>query len=596
MKIDIILFFVLLVSFLSPQLVVLVNIIALAPVLISAIKALKNKEVTVDLLAVVALIFAFIAREWYSALFINLMLTSARIFSTWTQNKTESAIKSLLKYRPASIKVKIDGSFVFKKPEEIKVGEIMIVGVGERIATDGVVVKGSSAIDESALTGESIPRTVGIGASVYSSGLNTADNLEIKSTKKESESTLSKIILATQAASLQKSKTILSSSRFASWYISLTFLGSILLYWVTKNTDFVLSILLVVCADDLAVSIPLAFTLAIAKSSQKGIIINNSEVLENLHKVKYFVTDKTGTVTKGVIHVNKIVNRSKLEDNFIYSILNTLESVSTHPVSVAISKFAKSKKASLLKPQKITEYPGEGVEMLYEGKIYMVGKPDFFKTKKIISTADRTFIKNTQDSGFSVSLLSQSNKVIAFIIFEDEIKSYVKDVILKTEKMGVIKWIMLTGDNEQTAKRIARESGIDEYKFGLKPIQKLEYIKNLKQREKKLIGMVGDGVNDAPALSLADVSIAMGSMGSDAAIQVSDIAIMNDDLKKIPQAMSISLKVKKLVSQNVLIWGATNLVGLGLVLVGFLGPTGAATYNFVTDFITAINVFWVLRD
>lgn len=578
-----------------PLILILINLLALIPVFISAVNALKKRQITVDLLAVIALVVALVAGEWHSAIFINLMLTCARIFSRFTEKSTENSLKSLLKYKPASIRVKEGREFVIKKPEEIKIGDIIQVLQGERIAVDGKILNGESAVDESTLTGESFPRSVKAGDTIYSSTLNIDGNFEMIATKTENESTLANIILASERASLEKSKTVTLSNKFAGIYVSATLVLAIVVYIFTGKLDFVLSILLVVCADDLAVAIPLAYTLGISKATKMGILVKSSKVFEKLPLVKIIVTDKTGTITGGKIKVKELVNFSKLQNTKLFSILHTAVSGSKHPVSRSIYSYLKTKKPRLLKYSQYKEFPGDGVKLKIGSDNYFFGKLNFLKRMGMELTKGEEDVKNKYISyGYSSSYLTRGKKLVCMVIFRDEIKANIKNVINRTKELGVAKWIMLTGDEKIIAENIALEAGVDEYQFQLSPKDKLNYIKEL-NKDGKSVAMVGDGVNDAPALSISDVSIAMGMMGSDTAIEASDISIMNDNLEKIPEVMALSGKIKNAVTVNIIFWVITNSVGLLLVFGGIAGPKEASAYNFLTDIFTTLSVFWLLN-
>lgn len=576
---------------------IVVNFLALLPVAKSAFLSLKKKEVSVDLLAVVALLVSFIAKEWSSAAFINLMLTFARIFSEFTQKRTHNAIKTLLKYKVDHVNVQTGHGVISKKAKDVKVGDKIIIVTGQRIAVDGQIIEGQASINESNLTGESIPRSVQKGDLVYASTLNVSGKITVKATKREEESALANLILAVEKASLEKSKTITLVSKFASYYIILTFVGAIFSFAITRNVDFVLSLLLVVCADDIALSIPLGFTLAITRAAKSGILVKSSDVLEKISDIKIFLTDKTGTLTKSKIAITKIVNISNLTDTELKKIMSQISFNSDHPINRALQKYcgkAIQKNSNI----KIKEFPGEGLSVNLNHKKYLLGNIDFLK-KSGAKTSSKTkgLIDQYTEGGYSITALAQEGQIIAMVIFEDEVKTNSKQAILKTRNLGIEKWIMLTGDNKNIAKKIAQRTGVDEYEYGLTPEAKLKEIKLIKNRNKdKLVGMVGDGVNDAPALSLADVSFSMGSLGSDTAIEVSDVAIMDDDLDKIPRALVLGKKLKDVIYQNFAIWGVTNAIGLVLVITGVFSPTSAAAYNFLTDFISTFNVFKLLRS
>jgi heavy metal translocating P-type ATPase len=581
---------------LSPPIIVfeIVSIIALIPVIISAVASLKEREISVDFLAIVALVFAYITREWYSAAFINLMLSSARIFDLWTQRRSENLIKSLLKYRPEKVKVQNDGNYEIKDIEDVKVGDIVIVEVGGRIPIDGIVISGQASVDESTLTGESVPKAKKEGDRVYSSTLNIAGSLFIKTERVASESTLAKIISLVEESSLKKSKTIKIVHTFTRWYVIATMLGAAVIYLYTGNLTLVLAILLVVCADDIAVSVPLAFTAAISSAAKQGILIKSSDVLESMTKIDTFITDKTGTLTFGKPKIVSVETFGNINLKDFLKNIGIAESNSSHPISKSIVDYVEDKKIIIPEVNNFNETPGEGIEVTNGKDKIIAGKVDFVVKKVEKLNSDQ--IKSLDmfiHSGHSITLVAVNQKLQGFIVFEDEVRPSAKTMIAKTKLLGAKLWIMITGDNHTVAKKVAGEVGIDRFETNLTPKDKPDFIEKIKKERRRTVAMIGDGVNDAAALAIADVSFAMGVVGSDVAINAADVALMNDDLMKIPESIVLARKTRTIVLQCFGIWGITNIVGLSLVAFGILTPTGAATYNFLTDFLPIFNALRV---
>lgn len=574
-----------------------VSIVAIVPVIIAAYKSIKQREVSVDFLAAVALIFAYIAQEWESAVFINLMLSSARIFDIWTTRKSDHLVKSLLKYRPEKVKVKVDDHTIIKNVEDVIPGDILIIGGGERIAVDGVIISGQASIDEATLTGESFPIAKRVGDKVFSSTLNTSGSILVRTEKAANESTLAKIITMVEKSSLKKSKTVKMVNKFAKWYIVATFIVAITIYLITKDMNFVLAILLVVCADDIAVSIPLAFTVAVSTAAKGGILIKSSDVLERLSKIDVFITDKTGTLTSSKPKIVKIETFGDITQKELLKYLLAAEINSSHPVAAPIVEYAKIQNSKVPAITDFKETPGEGIEVLYNNKNVVSGKLEFLKTKHVkIGPPELKIIEQYSKDGYSLVSIGIDKKIKGVVVFEDEIRPSAKSAIRKTKELGSKLWIMLTGDNKVVAKKISDQAGIDIFEANVSPEGKLRYVEDYQTKNKKdTVAMIGDGVNDAAALALADVSFAMGVVGSDAAINAADVALMDDSLDKIPKAMEIGKRTRGVSYTNIAIWGLTNIVGLVLVFSHVLSPTGAATYNFLTDFLpifNALSIAW----
>lgn len=583
------------VSNISEDIFAITSIIAVIPVLINMVKGLLNKRLTIDLLAAIALIFSFLAGQWDSAAFINLMLASARIFDLWTQKRTKNIVEHLLKYRPEKVKVKKGNDYEIKPIEAVKVGDVVVIEVGERIPVDGVVVEGQASINEATLTGESEPKTKKVGDKVYSSTLNESGDIEIKTEKIAGESTLAKIIMLVEEASLKKSQTVRIVAIFTQWYIIATLFGSVIIYMLTGNTLFVLSILLVVCADDIAVSIPLAFTAAIARAAQHGVLIKSSDVLEKLPKIQIFITDKTGTLTFGRPKIVDVKTFYKTAPKEFLRYLGAAEANSSHPISRSILEYINREGIKVTSPKEYNELPGEGIEANYQEKRVFAGKIEFLKRNGIkVKETEQKVINQFEEGGLSITALGIGSRLLGIVAFEDEVRPSARAMIARTKRMGTKLWVMLTGDNPAVAQKVARLLMIDKVETNLKPKDKIRYIEKIKSENKgKILAMIGDGVNDAAALAITDVSFAMGAIGSDAAIDAADVALMNDNLARIPDAIVLGQNTRQIVQQNFAIWGITNALGLMLVVVGILHPTGAATYNFVTDFFPIFNALRV---
>ncbi len=570
--------------------VMAISYIATLLVVRSALISLKNKKISIDLLASIALAVSIIEGQWTSVIFINLMITSARIFSEYTKNRSYRAIESLLKLKPQKAKIKKDGEFVDVPIEMVKKGDLVLVELGETIPVDGIIEKGEAEVNQASLTGESLPVFKKIGDKVFSSTIVVSGNLIVRSEKIGEETTFSKVIQLVGESRKYKAPISALSSQFAGWYVVLTLAGSVLLYLFSRDISLVLAVLLVSCADDIAVAVPLAFLTSISHAAAKhGAVIKGGDFLEALSKLKVIVLDKTGTLTRGKLKVEEVFAFGNHKNEEVLEIAEALSSMSNHPSSQAIFKYARAKKISGGEPEDFQEYAGKGAAGIYKNKKIASGKLSFFEDLKInISEHQLADINREKERGLSITLISSDNELIGFMALADELRPKTKESISALKKLGARKIVMLTGDNEKIAQRVSDAVGIKEFHANLLPEDKLAYLKKyLGPRHKT--AMVGDGVNDAAALSLADVGIAMGAIGSDAAIQSADIALMKDDLTQIPELIKIGKSTLAVVKQDLLIWGAVNIIGLVLVFTHVLGPDGAAAYNFLTDFLPPLN-------
>lgn len=564
--------------------------IATLPVLVSAFQAIKNKKVNIDLLAGIALVVSLINNQWASAVFINLMLTSARIFSAYTENKSRQAIKHLMKLRPEKVKVKHGAKIIEEPISKIKKGDLIVIELGERIPVDGIIVHGEAMMDQSSLTGESLTVDKKTGDEVLSSTLNVSGSIIIKAERVGQDTTFEKIIQLVEQSQKDKIGIKTLADKFTSLYIVLTLIGIVILYFYSHSLNLVLSVLLVTCADDIAVAIPMAFSATIGRAAKLGIIIKGGAFLEGLTRMKTLVLDKTGTITYGRMQVGEVISCSNLDAKDVLKLAASAEFFSEHPVAKAIINYAQKEKIDFEKPADFKEFSGKGSTAWSENKKIVCGKSQFIEEMGIPQTKEYKEKSEPfkKDGSKSLLLVGYDSKLIGFITLKDEIRPEVKESIIRIKKYGINKIIMLTGDNAHTAAKVASEIGLTSFHANLLPEDKLKFIRSYVGKEGK-VGMVGDGVNDAAALALADIGIAMGAIGSDTAIEAADIALMKDDFSKIPDTIELGFTVSKIAKQNFIIWGAINVIGLILVFGKTIGPEGAAAFNFVTDFFPIVN-------
>lgn len=566
-----------------------VSIIGLAPVCWSALKALINRRLTIDLLASIALIFSLLAHQWQSAVFIGLMLASARLFARYTANRASRAVASLMKLRPTKVHILVGGKSMETEIEKIKVGDLVVVESGERVAVDGTVESGEASIDQSSLTGESEPIRKAAGDEVFSSTLNVSGSLIVRARRVGKETTFSKILEL--VAKSQASKVPIASivERFAGWYILFTLIGSVVLFILTKNTLLVLSVLLVTCADDLAVALPLTFTVAIGALARRGIIVKGGEFLEGFTKTKIMIFDKTGTITEGRPRIEEIATFNNYPQPDFLAILGAVESESNHPTARAVQDFVVAQNIETPPIVKVHEEPGFGIKGIINKQEVMAGKTKFLRDGGIIfSPSETEQIEEQKKKQRTVTVLSVNGQPVGFVAMFDTIRPAAALLMSQLKNIGVERLIMLTGDNEKIAADVAHHVNIPEFKANLLPQDKINFLRRVQSLKYK-VAMVGDGVNDAAALAAADIGVAMGAIGTDAAIESADVVLMKDNLANISETMDLSRRTLKIVRQDLWIWGTVQAIGLLLVFLNVLGPGGAAAYNFLTDFIPLLN-------
>lgn len=564
-------------------------IVGLLPVVWGVIQAFRERGwVSMDMLASVALTFSIIGGEWVSAIFVELMLAAARILDEMTRDRTEKSIRGLLRLRPETARVRTGNTLVTTPVESIRVGDVVVIGLGERIPVDGVMMEGSAAVDESSLTGESLPVHKEAGSRVLSSTLVQVGSVMMRTTHVGKDTTLERVIGLVQSARTQKPKTQTLGERFGAIYITVMFIGSALLLFVTHDVALVLAVVLVVCADDIAVAIPIAYLRAIYAAAHQGVIIKGGRYLEMLGQVRTVVFDKTGTLTTGVLTVDDIVPIEKHTVDEVLRYAAIAATRSTHPVSRAVVLHAQKQGRTDVFPVRIEERGGKGIIAYHAGETIVFGRKTLLDELKMqVPDAIIAHARTASDAGYSVSYVAVRERVIGYIAAADQVRANAAETIRQLRAMGIERVVMLTGDNPRVAAHIAAKLDVDVWHAELLPEDKVRIIAELQAREP--IAMVGDGVNDAAALSRAGIGIAMGGLGSEGTIESAQIILMRDDLSTLPRIISLARKVRRISLQDFGIWGVTNSVGLALVFSGTIGPAGAAAYNFLTDFIPLTN-------
>jgi heavy metal translocating P-type ATPase len=568
---------------------IFVACVGFAPVLWGALKAFRGKEwASMDLLASVALIFSLLNVQWVSAIFIELMLASARILDDVTRDSTEKSIRGLLKLRPEKAAVEERGELVKMLLSKVKVGDTVVVDIGERVPVDGVILAGTGAVDESSLTGESLPVDKKPGDKVMSSTLLQAGNLRVKTTHTGKDTTLERIINLVESARAEKPSSQTLGERFGKIYLIAVFAGSAALWALTQNLPLVLSVVLVVCADDIAVAIPIAYLRAIRAAAGEGIIVKGSKHLELFGQIKTIVFDKTGTLTKGALAVTGAAAAEGHTEKEVLEAAVLPAQRSSHPLSRAIVAHAKAHHVKETLPDSVEEHSGKGVVATKGKEKIIIGKHIFFDELKIkIPEALAAEAMKRADAGASITFVAAQGAVIGFVAAADEVKKNAKEALAELRALGITTIVMLTGDNRRAAAHMARELGIVEWHADLLPQDKVRIVKEL--QSKRFVAMVGDGVNDAAALSVASVGVAMGGLGTEGAIDAAQIVLMRDDLSMLPQAVKLARLAREVSMQDFIIWGLTNAAGLLVVFAGFIGPSGAAAYNFLSDFLPLFN-------
>ena len=566
-------------------------------VLIEAIKNIFKGEVfDENFLMTIATIGAFAIGEYPEAVAVMLFYQIGEMFQSYAVDKSRKSIASLMDIRPDFANIKKNGSIEKVSPDKISIGDIIIVKPGEKVPLDGTIVDGNSMLDTSALTGESVPREVNIGDEVLSGSINQNGLIEIKVTKSFGESTVSKILDLVENASSKKSKSENFISKFAKYYTPIVVVIAVLLAIIPpiifKETEFIqwlyraLTFLVVSCPCALVISIPLGFFGGIGGASKLGVLVKGSNYLEALSKTEVVVFDKTGTLTEGVFEVQK-VNSIDITKEDLIKYAAYAESFSNHPIANSLKK-AYGKDIDNKKISETHELSGLGVNAVVDGNAVFVGNEKLMQEKNI------EYIKCNEIG--TILYVAINNQFKGTIIISDKIKADAKKAIEKLKKNNVKKIVMLTGDKKAVGESVAKELGLDEVYTELLPNNKVEKVEELmKSKSKKgKLAFVGDGINDAPVLAISDIGIAMGGLGSDAAIEAADVVLMTDEPSKVVDAIKISKKTLKIVKQNIIFAIVVKILVLILSAIGLSNMWQAVFADVGVSVLAILNALRVL--
>lgn len=551
----------------------------------------RGKVFDENFLMSVATIGAFAIGEFPEAVAVMLFYQVGELFQSYAVDKSRKSISNLMDIRPDYANLLKDEKEEKVDPDEIKIGDIIIVKPGEKVPLDGIVIEGTSMLDTKALTGESIPKKAIVGAEVLSGCINKEGILKIKVTKEFEESTVSKILDLVENASSKKSKSENFITKFAEFYTPIVVIIAVILAiippLILKNTSWTvwiyraLSFLVVSCPCALVISIPLSFFGGIGGASKQGILIKGSNYLEALSKTEAVVFDKTGTLTEGVFEVQKIMASGLAEEELI-EIAAHAEGYSSHPIANSI-KLAYGKEINNKKIIDIKELPGKGILANIEGKNVLIGNEKLMQENNIN-------YKKLEEVG-TILYMSIDNNFAGAILISDKIKIDSNKAIKELKSHGIKETIMLSGDKKEVAESISKELGMDGVYSELLPTDKVEKFEELLKNKSKnsKIAFAGDGINDAPVLALADIGIAMGALGSDSAIEAADIVIMTDEPSKIVTAIKLSKKTMKIVKENIVFAIFVKVLVLLLTALGITSMWWAVFADVGVSIIAIIN-------
>ncbi|MDA5110528.1 heavy metal translocating P-type ATPase [Brevibacillus thermoruber] len=573
---------------------------------IKGIKNLFRLQFDMNTLMTVAILGAAAIGEWGEGATVVILFAISEVLERYSMEKARQSIRSLMDIAPKEALIRRGSEELMVHVDDIQLGDIMIVKPGQKLAMDGVVIKGTSTINQAAITGESVPVTKTVGDEVFAGTLNEEGLLEVKVTKRVEDTTISKIIHLVEEAQAERAPSQAFVDRFAKYYtpaimilaLGIAVVPPLLLgggwgEWIYRG----LALLVVGCPCALVISTPVSIVTAIGNAAKNGVLIKGGIYLEEAGRLSAIAFDKTGTLTKGVPVVTDFITYGGQEKNELLAIAAVIEKGSQHPLASAIVRKAENENVDLSSEvEEFQSITGKGVKAKVKGELYYIGSPNLFSE---LNTSNQTEkikaeIEGLQKKGKTVMVLGTENEILALIAVADEVRETSKDVIQKLHDLGIQKTIMLTGDNRATAEAIGSQLGVAEVKAELLPQDKLAYIKQLRS-EYGNVAMVGDGVNDAPALAASTVGIAMGGAGTDTALETADIALMADDLNKLPYTMSLSRKTLNIIKQNITFSLGIKLLALILIVPGWLTLWMAIFADMGATLVVTLNSLRLLN-
>ncbi|MFY0778926.1 heavy metal translocating P-type ATPase [Peribacillus simplex] len=575
---------------------------------VNGLKNLVRLRFDMHTLMTVAIIGAAVLGEWGEGATVVILFAISEALEKYSMDKARNSIESLMNIAPKEALIRRGHHEMMVAVDEIEVGDIMIVKPGQKLAMDGRIMNGASTLNQAAITGESEPVFKTVEGEVFAGTLNGEGLLEVKVTKRVEDTTIAKIIHLVEEAQAEKAPSQAFVDRFAKFYtpaIMLIALAIAVVPPIVMNGDWSewiyrgLAVLVVGCPCALVISTPISIVTAIGNAAKHGVLIKGGVHLEETGALKAIAFDKTGTLTKGVPEVTDFkVLSDVLNEQEVLSIAAALESRSQHPLATAILQKAANHDVDYhsVLVEDFTAITGKGIKGKINQEIYYIGKPHLFEEVAGLVFSDDVLnlISGYQNAGKTVMVLGDQMKLLALIAVADEIRESSKEAIRKLHALGIEKTIMLTGDNIGTAKAIGAAAGVHEIEAELLPQDKLTIIKQWKQKYVR-VAMIGDGVNDAPALAASTVGIAMGGAGTDTALETADIALMGDDLSKLPYTISLSRKTLKIIKQNITFSLVIKILALLLIAPGWLTLWMAIFADMGATLLVTLNSLRLLR-
>lgn len=566
-----------------------------SPLVYAAVKKLiRNKgisKISSALLISVAMIAAVLIDDLFAAAEVAFIMAIGEILEELTTGRAKKGLKKLINLAPTQGRIIRDGKEIVIPAEEIKQGDVIRILPGEAIPVDGIIISGETSVDQSVMTGESIPVDKSVNDEVFSGTINCFGSIDIKATKVGKNSSLQKLIQMVKDAEDKKAPMQRITDKWASVLVPVALVIAIITYILTKDVTRAVTVLVVFCPCALVLATPTAIMAAIGQATKHGIIIKSGEALEKMGKVNTVAFDKTGTLTYGKLEVSDVISLTELAEKELVKIAASCESKSEHPLGKSILEYAKIQNIELYQPEEFKMQSGKGVSAIINNEKIICGNEKYFEEANVkIDENVKTKLSELRLQGKVSVLIAKNQECVGIIALSDVIREEANSIVKKLSAMNT-DVVLLTGDNKKTADYFAQKAGIKNVHSELLPEEKVSNIIKL-QNEGKTVCMIGDGINDAPALKTANVGIAMGIMGSDIAVEASDIALMKDDISKLPYLKRLANATVKTIKFSISLSMFINFLAIALSVLGMLNPTsGALVHNAGSVFVVLIATF-----
>jgi len=550
----------------------------------------RERKIGTEIFVTVATIVALLGREYVAAAVLMDIILFAELIADMNTDRARASIQALIGSVPPVAVVRDGGTERTVPVEELKPDDVVLVRAGEKVPVDGTVVGGQGSVNESSITGESLPIEKSVDSSVLAGTLVESGALDVRTEKVGQDTMFARIVALVEHAEDEQAPVQKLADKVSAWLIPVVFLFLLIVYFATRDIRKIVTLLIFTSPAELGLATPLVMIAAIARAARSGILVKGGVYLETLARADVMVFDKTGTLTSGqpAVAAIRVLNASATERE-VLNLAASADRRSGHPLARAVVDRARADAIEVSEPEEFEGIRGRGVRAMVAGRRVLVGNEALLQENGV------SFSPSEEGSGRTAVYVAVDGNAIGRIELEDPIRPGAREAIARLRKSGVTRVVMLTGDNLAVAKRVAGELGIDEVKAGLLPEDKVRAIESL-EKEGHLVVMVGDGVNDAPALARAQVGIAMGARGTQAALEAADIALMTDDLSKIPLARALARRAYRTVQENIFVGvGVVHVLGITAALLGWIGPVQAAMIHLGPDILVFLNSIKLLR-